>query len=325
MHANLTRRTFVTASATTSLALAITRRLPAAAQSSPEAGETRTVTHALGETVIPANPERVLALGDEFLLADLIELGVHPVASSSTYASGYVGIDPEEVENLEPFTLWEADLEALLLLGADLVLVPDQILAFLPLGYEELSAFGPVVVLTDHEDWRDNIRELAAVFGLDEEAESQIEAVDASIETLAQELGVDGQTVSVGTIYPGATSIAAWVSDTFMPVEVLTKLGLEIRPDPEGLEVDGAGRAHFSLEEMIRLDGETLIMLQSTVEGTQDEQASLEEVTASPLWAQIPAVQTDRVFYLERVGFPGDLYGRKRILDAYAEIFAPAS
>ena len=46
-----------------------------------ESATTRTIEHTFGITEIPKNPERVIALGVEGMLADLLDIGIQPVMS----------------------------------------------------------------------------------------------------------------------------------------------------------------------------------------------------------------------------------------------------
>jgi ABC-type Fe3+-hydroxamate transport system substrate-binding protein len=46
-----------------------------------ETATTRTIEHTFGTTEIPAAPQRVIALGEEGLLADLLDAGITPLAS----------------------------------------------------------------------------------------------------------------------------------------------------------------------------------------------------------------------------------------------------
>ena len=69
-------------------------------------GGVREFTDARGITLqIPTLPQRVLALGEELLLADLLELGITPAASSGNYSDRYVGIDLALTEGLMPYSM----------------------------------------------------------------------------------------------------------------------------------------------------------------------------------------------------------------------------
>ncbi|MGC4108298.1 MAG: ABC transporter substrate-binding protein [Thermomicrobiales bacterium] len=290
----------------------------ASPEASPAVG-TRSIEHARGTSVIPADPQRVIALGDEFVLADLLDLGIVPVASTATYGDRFIGIPEERTEGIVPLWLWELDVEAMVALAPDLIVAPDYVFQAQPDGYETLSQLAPVVAIPDDPDWVVDFQFIAAIFGKESLADELLAGLDAEIADAAEVLGVAGQTVSVVTVYPGDTSVTAWMLPQLMQVDILMQLGLEIRPDAETLEHDAAGRAAISLEEVKVIDGETIVMLQTA--DAEDEVASLEEVTANPLWSTIPAVQADRVFITERVGYPGSISGRRAFLETCGEIF----
>ncbi|MCA9860834.1 MAG: ABC transporter substrate-binding protein [Thermomicrobiales bacterium] len=285
-------------------------------------GESRTVEHARGDAVIPVDPQRIVALGDEFLLADMLALGIQPIASSATYADGFIGIDPADVDGfeMEPFTLFDMDMEAILLLQPDLIVVAEYVYDMNPDTANAVAQIVPVVVVeTLNPDWQAYILQLASIFGKEDEAQTQFEALSEAVEAAAAELQIEGTTVSVMTIYPGAQTVAVWVSADFMPVDILQQLGAIIRPDATEYDVDGAGRAQISLEQLSVIDGEVMIMLQSSA--AAEEQRTVEEITGSPLWQGLPAVEADQIYVLERVGYPGELSGRLQILDAYRDVF----
>ena len=84
-------------------------------------------------------------------------------------------------------------------------------------------------------------------------------------------------------------------------------------------EPDGNGRVFLSLEQLGILDAPTIVLLQSpTVQG---EQTAVDEITANPLWAQLPAVQNDRVVTFDRLGYAGAA-GQIRFLGEFAALFA---
>src|SRR5688500_8537336 len=96
------------------------------AAAAPASAESRTVQHALGETVIEGTPERVVVL-DTGELDAALALGVTPVGSVRTDVSdelpAYIqdaGVDPADIENVG--TIAEPNLEAIAALDPDLIL-----------------------------------------------------------------------------------------------------------------------------------------------------------------------------------------------------------
>ncbi|MCC6703778.1 MAG: ABC transporter substrate-binding protein [Thermomicrobiales bacterium] len=315
------RRHFVSAAAGAIAFGSLGRFTLVAAQGTPTEGETREITDARGTTFIPANPQRIVALGEEFLLADLLELGIKPAESSANFLDGYLGIDPELTEGLTPFTLWDADLEMFVALEPDLVLVPQIYWDVDPDMFELISQMAPTVVLPSTDSWQDDFRFLASIFDLEALADEKIAELDAFTAETKEALALDGQTVTFATVYSGGTDITLWTTPQTQIVEVGVDIGLTIMPDAADFEPDRIGRVYISLEQALLITGDTLIMLQTTGGILPEEEQVLQEVLDSDVFKQVPAVQNGRVFTLERVGFPGQVMGRRRLLEAYTEIF----
>lgn len=284
-------------------------------------GETREITDSQGVKVIPANPQRILSLGEELLLADLLELGVKPVMASGNYPEKYVGIDPTLTEGLTPFSLWEMDIEELILAEPDPILLPENYYPFAPDVFDTIAELAPLVMLPTTTDWQEDFRFIASVFGLEDLAEGKIAEIDDDIATTKASLEVEGQTVTFASIYPGATDVTLWLTDQAQILNVAAELGLEIVPDAADYQTDQIGRVWISFERSNEINGETLIMLQTTGGVAPEEEASYEEYTTSQVWSTLPAVQNERVYVIERVGHPGMVPGRRSVLAEYRRIF----
>lgn len=289
---------------------------------SPAASDgTREIVHPRGTTLVPANPQRVINLGEEWLLADLLELGIEPIATTATYVDGFVGIDTDYEPEIPLFTTFEIDFEALIPLNADLIISQDYLFDLSADLYETLSQIAPVVSVPRSEDWHENYLTLAAIFGKEAEAQATIDALEADIAATATELDLTGQTITFATVYPGGDGFALWLTGANPIVDIALALGAEVLPAAAGFDTDANGRAWMSLEQVSEIQGETLIMLQTFAVEAEGEGESFEEVTATELWQTIPAVQNDQVFVIERVGFPGEVAGRRALLAKYREIF----
>lgn len=292
---------------------------PAASPAASPTDDARLIVHARGETLVPANPTRVIAVGDEFLLADLLDFGIKPIASSASYGDSFIGLPADEVEGITPFLFYQADIEQLLMMEPDLFVIPDYVFDYVENLYEQLSQFAPVVAVADQPDWRDEYRFVASIFGKETEADARISDLTGAVATAAADLSLDGQTVTVATVYPGEPSVTLWLTPGIAQTDVLVGLGLTLLPDAADFTVDDIGRASISVEQVNELTGDTLIMLQTTT--SDQEQETFSVVTDDPLWQTIPAVQSGRVFVLERIGYPGEVRGRLALIDEYRSIF----
>jgi iron complex transport system substrate-binding protein len=243
---------------------------------------------------------RVVTLGEEFLLADLLALGVRPVASTATVAdAGFQGIQEHDTEGIQALPSDRADLERLAALRPDTIVttrfIADQV------GPDELDAIADVIVLPNGLDEDGQLQHLGRELGREREA-TRLEAEVKAARDEAKAATPPGCRVSVATVYPGP-SLAAWVAAPNAAATALEEMGCSLAPDRRAGTVDVSGRIRLSLEEIGRFDAPTLILQQtSTVEG---EDAALADVQRNPLWARLPAVTSDHVVTIDRLGYPG--------------------
>lgn len=275
-----------------------------------ESGDMRIVTHRFGESQIPLNPQRVVALGQEYMLADLLDAGIHVVASNVNLID-IAGFEQGELEDIYLFLATEPNLETIVSLNPDLIIGVDYFIQ--RIGYNKLSAIAPTVAVDTEGEWRRTYVETLSVFGKADEAESNLAAYEARVASAKAELNANGKLISVGTIYPDE-SPAAWVAGPTAVPQLLIDLGFTLSPSLEQAQEFNPrdGRVFFSMERLDLFAADTLILLQSNqVEG---ESGSLAKAQSNPLWAALPAVQANRVFILDRLGYPG-LRGRNMLLD----------
>jgi iron complex transport system substrate-binding protein len=266
----------------------------------PDTTGPRTVDHVFGSTEVPASPQRIVALSEEFLLADLLAIGVEPVASTSNDPSGFSGIDPAATADIEVLASAEFNLEQLAALRPDLLVAYPSYIELV--GYDTLSAVAPTVAIGDDDsDWRERLQLTADVFGLGEVAGERIDAIEADLE--AARTALDGVTMSALSVSPGPF-IRAYTDDRTILTELMVdELGIELVPGPGTDGTDDNGRIELSLEQLGVLQGDVILLLQATIVEGQD--AAVATVVASPLWSTLPAVRADRVVTLDQLAYPG--------------------
>lgn len=258
-----------------------------------------TIEHVYGTTEVPQSPERIVALSEEFLLADLIALGITPIASTSNDANSFGGVDPAATENIEIIATAEFNIERLAALEPDLLLAYPVYIELV--GYDVLSAIAPTVAIGDDDsDWKELLEQTAEVFGLQGAADEQIAEVDAQLE--AARATLDGSSMSVLSVSPGPF-IRAYVEGGVALTETMAEVGVSFVPDGSTDGADANGRVVLSLEQLELLQGDTIVLLQTTV--IEGEDAALAEVVESPLWQTLPGVQNGRVITFDRLAYPG--------------------
>lgn len=262
-----------------------------------------------GPVEVPRDPQRVVvgnAVDADFaLVLGLPVIGApgaigYPDSPFADYhAAALAGVD-------KVATGGEPNFEQVAALRPDLVLDSwdvdqDRYARFS--GIAPTVNFAPVLYPGDFSgtDWPAALTALAALFGRESRATDAIGAYrDAVAARRARIVGAQGLTYAPVNAF-GAEGIG--VIDAGQQVaKVASDLGL--RPHPL-VAATPAERVELSLEELGRLvDVDVLFVAEYPAEGSLDrDRSTLDPVTTSPLWRQLPAVVAGRV-----VTYPGEIY-----------------
>ncbi len=128
-------------------------------------GETISITHTLGTTEVPLNPQRVVAL-DFSTLENLDYIGIKPVAIPKTGLPSHLSKYKDDESILDVGTVVEVDLEKINSLNPDLIIIGGRLIDF----YDNLSAIAPVILIsvTDTDDFmktfEHNLNDLGRIF-----------------------------------------------------------------------------------------------------------------------------------------------------------------
>lgn len=276
MSVALSRRGFV-ASTLGALVLIATRSGVSAQTpiASPVASFPRTVTHEMGETTIPAQPTRVVAVSDFIDLDYLLALDVAPVLYGFTNAweSGSMPWQTAATDLPSFDASVETDLEAIAAANPDLIVAMPSEQAV----YDLLSQIAPTIVLAWDTAWRDGLTLVGTALGLDQVAAERIAEGDGQISAVKDTLApISDKTLMVGFLYSDAFYI--WGEET-----AAGRLFLEL-----GLNFVGGGDPYLleaSLEQVNLLsNADILLSVNSDPEGIAKQEAS-------PLFRTLPAVQ----------------------------------
>ncbi len=282
---------------------------------------TRTVTTPNGSVTIPSNPQRIVALGEEFMLANLLDLGVKPIGSTASASNGsfiqWKGAP--SLSGITPLSNTEPNLEKLAALRPDLIIgwkgFVDRV------GYDTLTRMAPVVTVNELGDFRQTYRDMAAAFGKESDATARIASYESAVKAAGTELKASGRKISVATIFPGA-SITVYSDSGADAPSVILDMGFQLSPDKATLPpTRSLGRVSISAEQVNVLQGDTVVLVQSSsIEG---EDAAVKDVTASPTWKTLPAAAANRIRTIDRFGFPG-LVGRISLVEELKGLLKPA-
>ncbi|MEQ4299908.1 iron-siderophore ABC transporter substrate-binding protein [Plantactinospora sp. B6F1] len=253
-------------------------------------GETRTVTHAMGSTEVPAQPKRVVVL-DTDKVDTALSLGVVPVgAALAGEMAGWPSyFGAERVAGIKRVgLLTEPDLEAITALQPDLILGSKFRQEKF---YDELSAIAPTV-FTERVGitWKENFLLDGQALGKEQEARELLAGYEKRAEELGARLGnAAARRISIVRFRP--TEIRVYGPESFSGL-VLGDVGLG-RPERQLLANKEDRRFDkVSPERISEVDGD-IIFVTAFGEKAAAEQA---RVTGGSLWKNLTAVKAGRAY-----------------------------
>lgn len=247
---------------------------------------TRTITHAMGTTDVPANPQRVVVL-DTGELDSALALGVKPVgAVEALPGTGFLAYLRDRTEGVQNVgTIAEPNLETIATLQPDLILSSKARHEDI---YEQLSQIAPTV-FTERVGvvWKENLKAHAEALNKSAEAEQLIQTYDQRIAGLRSALGdrLSDTEVSIVRFLPG--QIRLYQRGSFIGT-IMDDIGLA---RPASQQAQDETWLEGSQERIDDFDGDLLFV---TSYGPAEETV-LPQLKANPLWAQLDAVQQNTV------------------------------
>ena len=248
----------------------------------------RTVRHALGSTVIPAAPRRVVAL-DTGEMDTAIDLGLKPLGVIDWTGAGVPPYLATALQGVKVVgSIMEPDLESIAALSPDLILTNRTRHEAL---YPRLAALAPTV-LGERPGlvWRQNYELYARTLGRERQGAQSVAGYEARVRALNATLPAPRPTVSVVRVT--ATNIRYYQRANFLAT-ILTDLGF---PRPESQNVDDFALNNQSLETIGRAGGGDVVVL-SIIGGACNEFGR--QLQDSPLWKGLPAVRSNRVLVVD--------------------------
>lgn len=168
-------------------------------------GETVTITHRYGETVVPKNPEKVVVL-DLGALDVLDKMGVDIVALPKSSLPAYLEKYKDE-KYVDLGTLKEFSLEKINELKPDLIIIEGRQESF----YDELSEIAPTIGLgtvnNDHfKSLENNISVLGKIFNKEDFASSELDKINKQVEEINNKVKSEEATALVLMVSDGSMS-----------------------------------------------------------------------------------------------------------------------
>lgn len=252
-----------------------------------------TVESAHGAITLDEKPERIVVIGGDFV--DLLSsIDRQPVAFSGygdpdeeTLLANYPWLTDLYTGEFDPTIVtaeYKADAEAIALHDPDLIIgtpyyVEEQ-------QYEKLSTIAPTYVVPADagRDWTDTLTDLGTLTGESEAAADVIADVEGRFAQARERLtGLEGTTVSMADDNAGTLrlmSSGSWIED----------LGLASAANQPEV---GAGFVELSAENLDQLAGDIAFLVTY-------EDASRTKLESDPRFAELPSVENESLFFIER-------------------------
>jgi iron complex transport system substrate-binding protein len=253
----------------------------------PAPGQTRVVKHAMGETQVPVNPQRVVVL-DLDKLDTMFSLGMKPVgtaqAGQNTKIPTYLGPGFADVKAVG--TTQEPDLDAIRALQPDLILGSKFRQEKF---YNELSTIAPTV-FTELVGitWKDNFLLDADALGKKTEAQALLDSYKQRTASLKR----TSQKVSIVRFMPD--EIRVYGPESFSGI-VLGDAGVP-RTDRQMLADKKDKRFDkVSPERIQEVDGDVIFVCAYGEKAAQRQA----EITAGPLWTKLTAVAAGKSYVVD--------------------------
>ncbi|WP_347230875.1 siderophore ABC transporter substrate-binding protein [Bacillus sp. LL01] len=253
-----------------------------------------TITHDLGEAVVPKNPEKVVVF-DMGVLDTLDTLGVDvmalPQENVPDYLEKYKG---EDYQNAG--TLFEPDFEAIYGMEPDLIIISGRASE----AYEELNEIAPTIFMgvdtTNYvKSFKENVTTLAEIFEKEDVASEKIAEIEQSIDDLyetatakeASGLLIMANDGDISAYGPG--SRFGLLHDDF-----------GVAPTDETIEVSNHGQ-NISFEYIVEQDPEYLFVIDraAVVGGETSGQQTIE----NELVQTTRAYEEGKIVYLDAVNW----------------------
>ena len=281
--------------------------LAACGSSSSDGGGARTssdsitVEHRFGETVVPADPQRVVSIG--FTEQDvLLQLGIVPVGVTEWYGEQPDATWPwahDLLEGANPEVLSTADgleFEKIAALEPDLIVGTNAGLT--EKDYELLSAIAPTITSIEgstqyFSSWQDQTLQIAKALGREADGQAIIDDLAAEYaEVAAAHPEWEGMTAtfSQGGPYDGEL----YVYPAGLSTDFLTDLGFTMTTGLEEYAAEEGAQAQISAENVGLIDADVIVF------ATEDEKMfdSLQEFGTI---GSLDAVTGNRAVYTDDI------------------------
>ncbi|MDL4842143.1 ABC transporter substrate-binding protein [Aquibacillus rhizosphaerae] len=274
--------------------------------------DTRVIEHALGETEVSGTPSKVVTLFQGATDASLL-LEIQPAGAVEAWVEkpwyNYIRDEMDGVTNLGLET--QPNIEEIIALQPDLIIASktrhEEI-------YDQLSNIAPTVVTEDHFHWKEILSLTADALNKEEEEQAFLTEWEEKVMNFKEKLGSELENTEVAIV--GFRSDHARIFYNTFPALIIDELGLKRPANQVG---DDWGVKLTSKENIPEMDAD-IIFDMTSVSRDDGRVDTREDWVNHPLWANLRAVQNDRVYSVDPVIWTngsGPIAATKMLEDLY--------
>ena len=257
--------------------------------------ECRVIRHALGETCVPLDVQKIVSMDPGTVTDNLLALNRKPIGSI-VYAPLEQGVSAafppaiaELAEGIESVGTEPGNIEKIVELQPDLIIGFTWIFEE---TYAEFSQIAPTVALEDTNDWRTKLIDTAHILGEDEAAEQIINQFYADAAALDETL----TDITISLLRPRTETLQIYGTGAEV-ARILNAMGISLTFVPESAfdlweGDDEAGQVSYEI--LPEIEGDAFFVISYNL--TSEEMTELQE---SALWQSHPVVQDDMTFNVE--------------------------
>ncbi|ODT82601.1 MAG: iron siderophore-binding protein [Pelagibacterium sp. SCN 64-44] len=278
-------------------------------------GFAREITHAMGVTEVPDNPQRVVILTNEGTEA-LLYLGVVPVGAAQSWSGDpwYDHIGEPLADTVPLGTELAVNLEILATLEPDLILgtkVRQEAI------FPQLSAIAPTVMTeTIGGEWQDNLQFYADALGKTAEGEAAIAGFTERTQKIHDALGdAVNEEISMIRFSPNRTRI--YYKDTFSGL-ALSQIGFK-RPAAQDKDEFAT---EVTKERIPEMEGDRIFYFSDDL-NSDEATANLNDWLNDPLWLNLEGVKAGKAQRVSEIiwNTAGGIYAAHLMLDDIEAIY----
>ncbi|BAZ70681.1 MAG: iron-siderophore ABC transporter substrate-binding protein [Pelatocladus maniniholoensis HA4357-MV3] len=255
----------------------------------------RIIQHLVGETCVPQNPQRIIAL-HVATLGNLLTLGVKPIGSATEFDKTEF---PKYLESKIGGIEWvggttQPNLEKILKLKPDLIINLSDDQSIYPL----LSKIAPTVQTgwEGPNEWKEHFSFVAKVLGREDTYQQAWDHYNQRIKELKVALGDRYQNQKFSYVYLEDSNNPIFISElkNVFAGSILNDAGLQ-RTEVQNV-ISSNGYLFIPEEELSKIDGDVVFI---GIDEDSDPK-SFNKIKQKPLWKTLKAVQTNHVYIVNK-------------------------